>query len=1106
MSAHTWDVPTLMTNLALSYSADRDARISSSTYLGALPFPDSPPLLLQIIAAPDVDPSIRQAAAITLKNMCRKLWNNIPAPTSTEPKKQVTLASVNPSAAEQIRNSLLNTTFASTIPKNTTLLVESISQIAISDYPTLWPSLLPTVSTELTTSCGTGDIVRTTNILITLRHLCKRLEFKRKEERAPLLALVAATFPTIQSLLEYLITLPIDDASGNMIKQSLKIFWSANQFYLTTNDPNLIEPWLTIFYKLMSLPLPPHLHPTNEPERWVWWKIKKWAVQIMVRLYSRFGNPKSAEKGNEIFASHFAENVASRFLQPVCELTALRPGGQFCTDKVIMLCITYLDLAVHSKTTYVALKPHLDFVLYQVCFPALCLKPDDIEKFDTDPHEYIVEQNSLMSEYQDIKVNAMSLIDNLVKARTKQVADKLMQHLVGILNSYPTTQNHVDVDAVLLVLTGLAPWLRKQEVYAKSLPALVATQILPLFNSPIGFLRSRANFAMSGLAEVDLPPDTLKALMESVLKCLQDPALPVQIEAAKALRYLLESQPNIVPALKPILHQILSAIFAIMNTIGNDEVVQSLDIIIEKFADCIAPHAVALVQQLSSTFMTYVGEEDDEDGEAAMAATQCLECIATVLRGVSERPDIFKQTEPMLIRIIKTIIDEMEDFEYLEHALDLLVFLTFYQERFCPELWAMFPRVFVAFEKYVQERSEHISLTSEHLHSLCNHFRLGPLPSTFARRSLTHTHARFARRYAADYLEQMVVPLDNFISKDICNFCALTYTPLVENECAYPAGTPYIDLVMNLCKKVLSQDPEHVMESDCRRAMSLFMSIYHSAKAMPVVTVTDQYLGAVLDMVLIKLDQQRESDMSPTRVQCYTVIGSLLYYNNELTISALETRNGVSTVFSMWLADFDEFERYLSKKATVLGWLSVLDLGSERCKRNGLDLSVLVKGAIQMAKSLKEDYKGDGGSDDEDDHGVASFVGAGGTKFSEYVDDEDEGGEGMGEEGEWGDEDEDGDRAAEDGFNFGGGGLDNFDFAGMGFDEDEDDYETPLDGVRECIILQNTLNTFAQREGPVFEEVKRGLGEEMMGYVAELYQEAAVQREEEAKELAKVCA
>ena len=81
--------------------------------------------------------------------------------------------------------------------------------------------------------------------------------------------------------------------------------------------------------------------------------------------------------------------------------------------------------------------------------------------------------------------------------------------------------------------------------------------------------------------------------------------------------------------------------FCIMTEIRNDKVVAALQVVIDQFGDQIYPHNVALITQLSNAFQKYCGV-GEEDNDAAMAAAQCLECIAMVIRGICERPELFK--------------------------------------------------------------------------------------------------------------------------------------------------------------------------------------------------------------------------------------------------------------------------------------------------------------------------------------------------------------------------------------------------------------------------------------------------------------------------------
>ncbi|CAN0464793.1 unnamed protein product, partial [Discosporangium mesarthrocarpum] len=66
-------------------------------------------------------------------------------------------------------------------------------------------------------------------------------------------------------------------------------------------------------------------------------------------------------------------------MHQIMHALALRPQGEFCTDRVIHACLMFVALSMELSHTYKMLKPHLDFLLFQVVFPILCLSNADIE-------------------------------------------------------------------------------------------------------------------------------------------------------------------------------------------------------------------------------------------------------------------------------------------------------------------------------------------------------------------------------------------------------------------------------------------------------------------------------------------------------------------------------------------------------------------------------------------------------------------------------------------------------------------------------------------------------------------------------------------------------
>ena len=911
------------------------------------------------------------------------------------------------------------------------LFAETLHSILIHDFPDNWPELIPTLLGTIQQAANQPDQgLRVHNSLVALRKVCKRYEYKSKEQRGPLNEIVKQSFPLLLPLAQRL-SQPEEHSleAAMMLKQILKIFWSSTQFYLPGSDgenggpglssPESMQPWFEVLQAALKKPLPeastgqePRDQPTGVEERnaWPWWKVKKWAVQIMSRLFSRYGMPSYADDDAKDFATFFSQNVATQFLGPVCETLNLRPSGQFCTDRVVHLCLTYVDLAVELASTYRLLKPHLEFLLYQVCFPTMCLTQEDVSIFENDPHEFVHRQNSPLADFYDPRMSAITLVTDLVKHRGQDVTANLLGHMTEHLNRYgaaaPEAKNHVEKDGALLVFGSLAKFLLSKEKYAREIEGLLVTSVFPDFSSPIAFLRYRACWMVQQFHTCEFSDDgtNRRNLTQLVLQRLGDPALPVQIEASKALRFLIEANgPGTDETLLPVLPQLLTEYFRIMNEIGNDEVVSALQVLLDKFGDHIEPHAVALVGQLSGAFQQYcnAGEEEDDD-DAAMAAAQCLECIATVLKGVCDKPSILKTLEPQLVPLVLKIMgNDGEYIEYLECALDILTFLTFFPDQVSPELWQCFPLIYYAFDQW-----------------------------------------------AYDYLNMMVPCLQSYICKAPDVFLT-GQAQLAEG----PAS--YIDLIVSIVAKTVTND--RASESESRYALSLFMSVLHNCHGR-----VDGYIPYINEITLGKLGQQVNTEIPLTRFSIYQVLGSALYYNPALELMELDKRGVTQQVLGKWITDTEQMDRWLPRKLTILGLSAILALPTASIPANVAPaIPQLIDTVVRLALALKEEAeKGDTGG--EGDNGL----------------DEDEGtGDVAGDLDQGFDENQDVTNEVDEAYRKALQGVTSWDddmakfLLGSDWDEDaedvDEDYTSPIDKVDELLFLNDTLNAAFQREPEV---------------------------------------
>lgn len=925
------------------------------------------------------------------------------------------------------------------------LLSETLHTVVVHDFPTKWPQLIPSLLQTIQTGVANMEqnALRVHNALLALRKVCKRFEYKPSDQREPLNEIVRASFPLLLPLGQQLSEENQHSLeAAMMLKQILKIFWSSTQFFLPTSSgpgdntlvslshPEQLQPWFQILSKALAKKLPenntslePRGQPTSIEERnaWPWWKVKKWAVQIMSRWFSRYGVPSHTDSEKEPaahhFALHFSQHVAPQFMGPVFDTLNLRPTGQFCTDRVVHLCLTYVQLAVDLSSTYKMIKPHLDFILFQVCFPTMCFSPEDVECFENDPIEFINKQNSPLADFYDPRMSAITLVTDMVRYRGQDVTQPLLSRMTNILHQYreaPDDQkNHIEKDGALLTFGSLAKQLLAKEKYASEIEGLLVISVFPDFNSPIAFLRYRACWMVQEFNTVKWSDDgsNLRSLLEMVLQRLQDPALPVQIEASKALRYLVETD-GADHVLLPVLPQILTEYFRIMKEIGNDEVVSALQVLLDQFGDHLEPHAQALVTQLTDSFYQYCSAGDDEDDDgAALAAAQCLECMSTVLKGVCASEHILKTLEPQLMPLVLKILGNDGDFlEYLESALDILTFLTYFQSQLSQQVWQAFPLVYLAFDQW-----------------------------------------------AYDYLNMMVPCLLSYINKGPDVF--------LMGKATIPEGTvPFMDLIVSMASKTLSNDS--ATEAECRYALSLFMGVLHNCPGK-----IDAYLPFINKIVLGKLGQQVQLDTPLTRISIFQVIGSAFYYNPLLELQELEKQGVTQQVIATWVSDTEHMDRPLPRKMTVLGMGSLLKLPTPSIPPSIVScLPQLIHTAVMTVLLLKSDS---GGGMDNDDHDL-NGNGRG------FLDDDE-----LGDVDEGYGEDEDVRNGADEAYRqavqrtgeWNDDAMNKF-LLGDLFDEGEDvdeEYTSPLDSVDELLFLNDTIKEAFLREPEVYQQIQAAL-------------------------------
>ncbi|KAL4376405.1 hypothetical protein GQ457_02G042770 [Hibiscus cannabinus] len=900
------DLPSLSLVLQAALSSNPAERKAAEQSLNQFQYtPQHLVRVLQIIVDNNRDLAVRQFASIHFKNFIAKNW----APL--DPNEQ---QKISPSDKDVVRDNIL--VYVTQVPPLLRVqLGECLKTIINSDYPEHWPRLLNWVKHNLQDQQVYGA-------LFVLRILARKYEFKSEEERTPVHHIVEEIFPHLLNIFSKLVQ--IDKPSlevADLIKLICKIFWSSIYLEIPKQllDPNVFNAWMMLFLNVLERPVPVEGQPVDPELRksWGWWKVKKWTVHILNRLYTRFGDLKLRNPENRAFAQMFQKNYAGKILE--CHLNLLgsiRVGG-YLPDRVTNLILQFLSSSISKNSMYTLLQPQLDVLLFEIVFPLMCFNDNDQKLWEEDPHEYVRKGYDIIEDLYSPRTASMDFVSELVRKRGKENLQKFIQFIVEIFKRYDAAlieyKPYRQKDGALLAVGALCDKLKQTEPYKSELEHMLMQHVFPEFRSPVGHLRAKAAWVAGQYAHVNFSDqNTFCQALHSVVSGLRDPELPVRVDSVFALRSFVEACRDL-NEIRPILPQLLDEIFKLMNEVENEDLVFTLETIVDKFGEEMAPYALGLCQSLAAAFwrcMNTAEADDEADDPGALAAVGCLRAISTILESVSRLPHLFVQVEPTLLPIMRRMLTT-DGQEVFEEVLEIVSYMTFFSPTISLDMWSLWPLMIEALADW-----------------------------------------------AIDFFPNILVPLDNYISRGTVHFL----------NCKEPN---YQQSLWNMISSILSD--KNLEDSDIEPAPKLIEVVFQNCRGQ-----VDHWVEPYLT---ITLDRLRRAEKSRLKCLLVQVIANALYYNSTLTLSVLDKFCVTSEVFNLWFQLLQQvrksgvrvnFKRDHDKKVCCLGLTSLLAIPGEQLAGEALGrvfratLDLLVAYKDQVAEAAKEEEA-------EDDDGMDGF-------------------------------------------------------------------------------------------------------------------------------------
>ncbi|TPP59317.1 Importin 7 [Fasciola gigantica] len=652
------------------------------------------PTLLNIVLEVGLEVSVRQAAALYLKNNVSTWWKD---PNKNKPLDPL-FFNIHEQDRQAVRNAIVGAVVAAPLPLQAQLKI-ALSKIISCDYPSRFAEF----PGQLKHFLSSADHNQWHGALVCLYAFVKVYEHERNDESKNTAVPMREFLPILQAALSNLIN---DKSEESRILQVLilKIFYAYTycHFPLDVMSKEAIGSWNDLLRAVLSdfsTPTDDATHPT--------WKSKKWALRVLNRLVSRYGSPTIVIKKFRPFAEWYLKAFSSPVLSVLLGICEMYRQKSFISKPVLSQTLEHFNLALSNSFSWKILRPHFSLLVREVIFPLLAHSEEDAELWETDPIEYIRFEAVEWGRSADPPSAAYDLLGEACLKR-RGVLNNIMPFCVHILTSDSTPK---EKDAVLHMYGAVAEILLHKEAYKNQLEPFLLNHVIPTLHAAEGYRRARAYWLVGKLADATFTDQNVFAqLVEEIRKSIfSDPELPVRALAALCLKDLLHTQEEAKKILVPHLRELILQILELLRQTEFDDLNQVIERLMTSFEKELVPIAVELTQNMCATFMRLIqsvengaSEETNERGDEdlddyrAVVATSVLDNIEAMLRIAEEHGDLVAQLEPIVALQIKTIFDRELSIFY-EEALSLLFSLT--TTKISPLMWQLFDQLYIVFQK-----------------------------------------------------------------------------------------------------------------------------------------------------------------------------------------------------------------------------------------------------------------------------------------------------------------------------------------------------------------------------------------------------------------------
>lgn len=666
--------------------------------------------LLKVVANTEIPLNIRMSSAIYLKNKVQRSWR------SDEAKDELGPDDISPEEQNLIKENIIQ------------ILVNNCENAHIRPHltETLRIILNRTSSWDLTNIINellvSGKQEYIYPGLLLVFQMCSAHRYDMCGNRATFDKFISDVFPVVEGILSQLVN-QTDYKSSELLYLILKSFKYAclNNFPQYFTNVEKLNSWIQLHLFICAKPLPKEVLELDYADRSLDKRVKvsKWGFGNLNRFIHRFS--KTTKNISEEFVNYVFTNLSPTIVQEYFKIIQLwSTGDLWLGDSSLYYLIQFLEKCMVTDALYPLIETHLSTIIENVIFTCLCANPQSVELLEEDPEEYTRRYFDFNREGSTADVASTDFIFVVGHKRPEQL-NIVIPFVSNIFTSFNGHSDDVNLaykqEGAMRTISSLFSFFES----SNELEGIFTHFIINLLTqNKYPFLTARALETVSAYQNEFQDMDTLSKLYESAYNLLlHSDVLPIQVEAADALKTLIISNPSIHAHISAQVPGIMEKLLKLSKEFEIDILAEVMEAFVERFADELTPFAKDLARNIADQFLRLgqsmventSGAYSTGDQDQEVQASSLLQTMTTMVMSMTKVSLIDEFAPVCKFAILNAQIVIITEIVDLMDALALST-KTLYQQ-FTPAVWELFHDVLDSFQTYAMDYFECYSVFFE---------------------------------------------------------------------------------------------------------------------------------------------------------------------------------------------------------------------------------------------------------------------------------------------------------------------------------------------------------------------------------------------------------